>query len=175
MKQTILSDAQIFNAVNYIHQNDRHSDILDYFQEYLDGTVNYCDLQECLEMTFTEWSEDMLLNGLDDREKSILDSLNVRYNIDYKEAYENMVESNAKLIANYSHLEQKNALLIAENIRLKEYVEAMDEQNTILTDDTICRDETIDELMQKNEELEAIVEDLNLIIDNIKDTLKTLL
>lgn len=105
MKEIILTNAQIFSACNYIQEMDRNADILDFYQEYLNDEAEYETIVESLTSIFTEWVEDMLMNGLNEREKAILDSLNIRYDINHTvliHQYTILNDSHSKLLHDYN-------------------------------------------------------------------------
>lgn len=72
-----LTDEQILMACKYINRNDRNSDIMALYCEYIEELTSYDVISECLKMILGEWEEDIRANGITKQERHLLSLLSL--------------------------------------------------------------------------------------------------
>lgn len=116
----MLSNMQILKACKYIDRMDKNSDIMNFYIDYTVHEVSYDTIYECLETTFTEWAEDMIINGITEEEKFLL----AIFEINVGEVIE-VIQCE-----NYLRLEEDYSLLLSEYNQVNEkYIKVLDELN----------------------------------------------
>lgn len=68
---------ELYSICRYIAENDRNSDIMEAWEEFLDGDLPYDVLFGILVRILLEWKEDLILNGLTKRENHYFEILGI--------------------------------------------------------------------------------------------------
>jgi hypothetical protein len=71
------SNIKLKNICRYIQQNDRNSDIMDAYEEYLDDVIDRNTLTEICQNVLGGWKEDLEINGMTPREKAYYEYLGI--------------------------------------------------------------------------------------------------
>jgi hypothetical protein len=65
------------NICNYIQENDKNSDIMQAYQEMLDGEMDENTIIEICQNILGDWKEDLEINGMTKREQDYYNWLGI--------------------------------------------------------------------------------------------------
>jgi hypothetical protein len=67
----------LHSICKYIQENDRNSDIMQAWDEFLDNAMDRNDLVTICQMVLEGWKEDLSISGMTNREKGFYEYLGI--------------------------------------------------------------------------------------------------
>jgi hypothetical protein len=67
----------LYSICKYIQENDRNSDIMQAWDEFLDNAMDRNDLVTICQMVLEGWKEDLNISGMTNREKGFYEYLGI--------------------------------------------------------------------------------------------------
>jgi hypothetical protein len=67
----------LHSICKYIQENDRNSDIMQAWEEFLDNAMDRNDLVTICQMVLEGWKEDLNITGMTNREKGFYEYLGI--------------------------------------------------------------------------------------------------